>query len=78
LYFLAEFRATEIKRSDSAKKYKDKRSVATCYYHLALIAKQKNQNQEFHEWSILARNEFEKLGMTQAADKIKQNLESKE
>ncbi|MEO1686147.1 MAG: hypothetical protein AAFS06_23190, partial [Cyanobacteria bacterium J06631_12] len=62
---------------NSAQAYKDKRSVATCYYHLALIAEQKEQKEAFREWSALAKDEFEKLGMTHAADKLKRHLESK-
>ncbi|MEO0769807.1 MAG: hypothetical protein AAFY72_10295, partial [Cyanobacteria bacterium J06649_4] len=61
----------------AVKHHKDKRAIARSYYDLALLAEQRSQTDAFRHWANLAEQEFRKLRMTVAANKIQQWLLSK-
>lgn len=62
---------------EAAQDHKDKRSIAKCYAHLALLAEQREQKDQFIDWTTLAKNEFEQLGMASEANQMQQWLEAK-
>ncbi|MEN8445111.1 MAG: hypothetical protein ABG776_08895, partial [Cyanobacteria bacterium J06555_13] len=62
---------------ESAKSHKDRRSVANCYYNLALLAEKREQVDSFCDWTSLAKNEFEALGMTIAVNQMNHWLDVK-
>jgi len=60
-----------------SEKHQDKRAIAKGYHDLALLAEKKNQVEIFCSRVTLARRGFEKLGMTAAANQMKQWLQNK-
>ncbi|MEL6489687.1 MAG: NB-ARC domain-containing protein [Cyanobacteria bacterium J06621_3] len=61
----------------SAQQYRDRRSVAKCYYISALLSEQRGESDDFCHWARLAEEEFNRLGITTAARQMKQWVDNK-
>jgi len=62
---------------EAAQNHKDKRSIAKGYVHLALLAEEQGKREIFIDWSTLAKNGFEQLGMAAEAKRMQQWLDAK-
>ena len=51
----------------AAKRHRDKRSSAQCYYTFAQIAKGREDTEQLKDWVALAHQEFQQLGMEKEA-----------
>ncbi|MEM6452169.1 MAG: NB-ARC domain-containing protein [Cyanobacteria bacterium P01_D01_bin.105] len=61
----------------SARLSQDKSLISTCYYRLAVLAERRGNRDLFRKWARLAKNEFEKLGMTASVNQLDYWLNSK-
>jgi len=59
---------------EMAKHHQDKRLIAKTYHELALLTEKQAQTESFLNYVTLAKEEFEKLSMTAAANQMKQWL----
>lgn len=62
---------------EMSERYQDRRAIATSYRDLALVAEKQAQPDVFCDCVAHAKREFEKLGMTAAANQMKQWLQDK-
>ncbi|MEM9149849.1 MAG: NB-ARC domain-containing protein, partial [Cyanobacteria bacterium P01_F01_bin.3] len=63
--------------AEMATQHKDRRLTATTYHKLALLTEKRAQIEPFINYATLAKEEFERLGMTTAANQMKQWLKER-